>query len=55
VDLPKGHKSGLAHAVQVLQDVKGIAMTKFTSKDVVRHPLVARIVDAYEQAEQSNS
>ena len=53
VDLPKGHKSGLAHAVQVLQDVKGIAMTKFTSKDVVRHPLVARIVDAYEQAEQS--
>ncbi len=55
VDLPKGHKSGLAHAVQVLQDVKGIAMTKFTSKDVVRHPLVARIVDAYEQAEQSNN
>lgn len=54
VDLPKGHKSGLAHAVHVLQDVKGIAMTKFTSKDVVRHPLVARIVDAYEQAEQSN-
>jgi phosphate starvation-inducible PhoH-like protein len=55
VDLPKGHKSGLAHAVQVLQDVKGIAMTKFTSKDVVRHPLVARIVDAYEHAEQSNN
>ena len=55
VDLPKGHKSGLAHAVQVLQDVKGIAMTKFTSKDVVRHPLVARIVDAYEQAEQTNT
>jgi phosphate starvation-inducible PhoH-like protein len=52
VDLPKGHKSGLAHAVKVLEDVKGIAVTKFTSRDVVRHPLVARIVDAYEQAEQ---
>jgi len=55
VDLPKGHKSGLAHAVKVLEDVKGIAVTKFTSRDVVRHPLVARIVDAYEQAEQNAS
>ena len=54
VDLPKGHRSGLAHAVKVLEDVKGIAFTKFTSRDVVRHPLVARIVDAYEQAEQEN-
>lgn len=52
VDLPKGHKSGLAHAVKVLEDVKGIAITQFTSRDVVRHPLVARIVDAYELAEQ---
>ena len=52
VDLPKGQKSGLAHAVKILDDVKGIAVTRFTSKDVVRHPLVARIVDAYEQAEQ---
>jgi phosphate starvation-inducible protein PhoH and related proteins len=53
VDLPRGHKSGLAHAVKVLEDVKGIAITHFTSRDVVRHPLVARIVDAYEQAEQN--
>ncbi len=52
VDLPKGHKSGLAHAVNILDEVKGIAVTRFTSRDVVRHPLVARIVDAYEQAEQ---
>ena len=52
VDLPKGHQSGLAHAVRVLDDVKGIAVTRFTSRDVVRHPLVARIVDAYEQAEK---
>ena len=55
VDLPKGHQSGLAHAVKVLEDVKGIAMTTFTSRDVVRHPLVARIVDAYEQAKKNAS
>jgi len=50
VDLPRGQQSGLAHAVRVLADVRGIATTRFTSRDVVRHPLVARIVDAYEQA-----
>ncbi len=52
VDLPKGQKSGLSHAVHVLHEVKGIAITKFTSQDVVRHPLVARIVDAYEKEER---
>jgi len=50
VDLPRGQQSGLAHAVQVLADVQGIATTRFTSRDVVRHPLVARIVDAYDRA-----
>lgn len=50
VDLPKGQASGLSHAAQVLKSVQGIATTQFTSRDVVRHPLVARIVDAYEQA-----
>ncbi|WP_322998560.1 PhoH family protein [Castellaniella sp.] len=50
VDLPKGHQSGLLHALDVLDGVPGIAQTRFTSRDVVRHPLVARIVDAYEQA-----
>lgn len=54
VDLPRGQTSGLAHAVRVLNDVSGIAMTAFTSRDVVRHPLVARIVDAYEQDTQQN-
>jgi phosphate starvation-inducible PhoH-like protein len=48
VDLPRGHKSGLVEALTVLKDVRGIAMTRFTSADVVRHPLVARIVDAYD-------
>ncbi|MES2114642.1 MAG: PhoH family protein [Pseudomonadota bacterium] len=50
VDLHKTVKSGLVDAVQVLRDVRGIAFTQFTSEDVVRHPLVARIVDAYETA-----
>ncbi|HEY2188483.1 MAG TPA: PhoH family protein [Caldimonas sp.] len=50
VDLPKGSVSGLIHAEQVLRDVKGIATTRFTSADVVRHPLVARIVEAYDAA-----
>lgn len=50
VDLPRGQQSGLAHAVGVLEDVQGIATTRFTSRDVVRHPLVARIVDAYDKA-----
>ena len=50
IDLPKGSVSGLIHAEQVLGDVKGIATTRFTSADVVRHPLVARIVEAYDAA-----
>ena len=49
IDLPKGAKSGLIEAQRVLKQVKGIAFTKFTSGDVVRHPLVARIVDAYDR------
>jgi phosphate starvation-inducible PhoH-like protein len=48
VDLPRGHKSGLIEAQQVLANVRGIALTRFTSADVVRHPLVARIVEAYD-------
>ena len=50
VDLPRGQQSGLAHAVEVLAEVQGIASTRFSSRDVVRHPLVARIVDAYDAA-----
>ena len=48
IDLPKGHKSGLKEAIDVLRDVRGIAFTHFKKEDVVRHPLVARIVDAYD-------
>ncbi|MBP7546294.1 MAG: PhoH family protein, partial [Acidovorax sp.] len=48
IDLPRGVPSGLIDAERVLKRVQGIAVTRFTSRDVVRHPLVARIVDAYD-------
>ncbi|MDR3220780.1 MAG: PhoH family protein, partial [Candidatus Accumulibacter sp.] len=47
-DLPRGQKSGLIEARKILRDVRGIAFTEFQKEDVVRHPLVARIVSAYE-------
>ena len=50
IDLPKGVPSGLKHAARILDGVRGIAVTRFTAQDVVRHPLVARIVEAYEKA-----
>jgi phosphate starvation-inducible protein PhoH and related proteins len=49
IDLARGQKSGLIEAQQVLKNVRGIAFSYFTSEDVVRHPLVQRIVNAYEQ------
>ncbi len=52
VDLPRGARSGLAEASEVLRDVAGIATTRFGAADVVRHPLVARIVQAYEAASE---
>nr|HMN83463.1 PhoH family protein [Burkholderiaceae bacterium] len=48
IDLPRGQASGLIEARRVLDRLDGIAFTEFDSRDVVRHPLVARIVDAYE-------
>jgi phosphate starvation-inducible PhoH-like protein len=55
VDLPRNARSGLRHVVEVLRDVDGISFTFFTSRDVVRHPLVAKIVRAYEAAEQRDA
>ena len=49
IDLQRGQKSGLIEARRILADVRGIAFSDFTAADVVRHPLVARIIDAYEQ------
>ena len=51
IDLPRQAKSGLRDAIEVLDDVSGISFTFFTAKDVVRHPLVQRIVRAYEERE----
>jgi phosphate starvation-inducible protein PhoH and related proteins len=52
IDLPHETASGLIESQHILRDVRGIAFTYFTAEDVVRHPLVARIVEAYERAEQ---
>jgi phosphate starvation-inducible PhoH-like protein len=49
VDLPTGTRSGLRDALDTLEGIAGIAVCRFTVRDVVRHPLVARIVDAYDQ------
>jgi phosphate starvation-inducible PhoH-like protein len=52
-DLPAHRQSGLRHAMDVLGDVPGIAFSLFTARDVVRHALVARIVEAYEKGTQA--
>jgi phosphate starvation-inducible protein PhoH and related proteins len=53
-DLPASKLSGLRHAAEVLKDIDGVAFTFFTAKDVVRHPLVQRIVEAYQRHEGSD-
>lgn len=53
IDLPRGTQSGLRHVIDVLGHVDGISFTHFTSKDVVRHPLVQRIVEAYDAFEEN--
>ena len=55
IDLPKGEASGLIEAIGLLEGVAGIARIRFTSADVVRHPLVARIVEAYDAADAARS
>lgn len=55
VDLPRGQESGLSHALRVLHGVKGIHITRFTSRDVVRHRLVQTIVEAYEAWDATQS
>jgi phosphate starvation-inducible PhoH-like protein len=49
IDLPRGVKSGLVEAESVLRNVQGIGFTRFTSEDVVRHPMVAKIINAYDK------
>ena len=55
IDLARGQKSGLVVAQEVLKDVRGIAMTHFLSEDVVRHPLVQKIINAYERYENKDA
>ena len=54
IDLPRTIQSGLMQALRILRGVKGIGMIEFEKKDIVRHPLVQRIVDAYEKREKSD-
>lgn len=55
IDLPRGAKSGLRHAIEVLSEVNDLSFNFFTAGDVVRHPVVARIVQAYEDFESQES
>jgi len=55
IDLPKVSQSGLIEAIKVLKDVEGIGFTYFSEKDVVRHPVVQRIIKAYEKYEESQN
>jgi len=55
IDLQRHQKSGLVEAQKILKDIKGIAMTHFLSQDVVRHPLVQKIVNAYEEYEKKQA
>ena len=55
IDLPRGQRSGLIEAQQILKGVRGLAFTQFLNEDVVRHPLVARIVQAYDSYAEKNS
>ena len=54
IDLPRGTKSGLRHVIEVLKDVEGVSFTFFNAHDVVRHPLVQRIVTAYDAYEHGS-
>ncbi|OUW50030.1 MAG: phosphate starvation-inducible protein PhoH, partial [Synechococcus sp. TMED187] len=54
VDLPQGQLSGLVEAAQVLEGVEGVAVCKLTAADVVRHPMVQRVVEAYARRDKAN-
>jgi len=55
IDLPKGTRSGLVHVIKVLDNLPGIGFSFFDSKDVVRHSLVQRIVEAYDEYERQST
>ncbi len=55
IDLPDQRRSGLKHAIQILKHVKGISITRFNAQDVVRHPIVQKVLNAYDQAESQRN
>jgi phosphate starvation-inducible PhoH-like protein len=55
VDLPKGQQSGLVHAVRILNDIEGVKVVHFNDRDVVRHPLLTRIIQAYDKDKKESS
>ena len=54
IDLPQPKKSGVLNAMKVLENIKEISFIRFTERDVVRHPLVQKIIKAYQKAEDSS-
>lgn len=54
IDLPDQRRSGMKHALRILDGIEGISITRFTSQDVVRHPIVQRVLNAYERAESKD-
>jgi len=55
IDLPRERRSGLCHVVDILKDVEEVSFTFFDANDVVRHPVVAKIIKAYERAEKARN
>ena len=55
IDLPRGMQSGLTEAVEILERIKGIGIVKLTSGDVIRHDVVSRIIDAYDEYESQKT
>ncbi|MEM9736438.1 MAG: PhoH family protein, partial [Pseudomonadota bacterium] len=53
IDLPRGMPSGLVEALSILKGVEGIGFSHFSAEDVVRHPMVARVIKAYDRASES--
>jgi phosphate starvation-inducible PhoH-like protein len=54
-DLPAGHRSGLRDALELIRDIRGIGQIEFTDADVVRHPLVAALIRAYDRRDRARS
>jgi len=54
IDLPRGQRSGLSEALELLTDIEGIGFVRMDKKDIVRHKLVTRIVNAYETADRAH-